>query len=270
MKIIPFLFIFYNLTIVAQQNKIDKKPVNAIIGMVDKRDNNCISEIDRAKKDFKSKEVYYNIMPNGYIDKDYNRSFPFLTELLKKKGIQFLTSPETDDDSYWIKTNNDSYQIKTNCYYKASNELLNIKYGANFTKNIEKTADSLYVMSRINDEFEYPDEVDDYCLIYPKANEFLNQKNEILKDFISNFKFSNGFVKSKNKRDFFAKTKFIIKRDNSVTNIVIDIKFLNIENQKFENDIITQLRNYIENANWNAAVASGIKINSSFEMNFYN
>ncbi|MGO4773820.1 hypothetical protein ACEN2I_19380 [Flavobacterium sp. W22_SRS_FK3] len=51
---------------------------------------------------------------------------------------------------------------------------------------------------------------------------------------------------------------------------MIDIKFPNIENQKFENDIITQLRNYIENANWNAAVASGIKINSSFEMNFYN
>ncbi|WP_202704184.1 hypothetical protein [Flavobacterium sp. UGB4466] len=269
-KSLLILLALHYLNSEAQENKLEKNTINTIIGLIDKRDLNCSTEIERAKADFKSKEVYYYIQPEGYIDINYNRHFPFLNQLLKKKGIQFLSSKEVEISSFWKETNNGNYPLKTNCYCKASNKLLNIKYGHNFTTKIEQTADSLYVTDRINDIFEYPNEVDHYCIIYPKATDFPDQKFQIQKDFFSNFKFPDGFIHTINKRDFIAKTRLIIRRDNSISDIKIDIEFENPENKKFHSEIISQLTHHIENENWKAATSKGIKVNSSFEINFYN
>ncbi|WP_134092232.1 hypothetical protein [Flavobacterium circumlabens] len=258
------------MAIKAQEQKHEKNAISSIIGIIDKRDLNCAAEIDRAKTDFKSKEVFYYIEPEGYLDINYKRHFPFLNELLKKKGIQFLASQEIEISSFWMETNNEKYSLITNCYYKASNELLNVKYGNNFIKKIEQTADSLYVVSRINDVFDYPNEVDAYCMIYPKAADFLDQKIQIKKDFFSNFKFPVGFIRLTDKRDFIAKTLFTINRDDKVSDIKINLEFENPQNQKFYNDIVNQLIHFIKNAKWKAAISSGVKVNSSFKINFYN
>lgn len=255
---------------IAQVNNLDKNTINTIIGVIDKRDVNCKSEIERAKMDFRFQEIFYYIEPEGYLDSDSKRHHPYLNKLLKKRGIEFRESPETEFSLFHIGDDVESYPAITNCYYKASNELLNIKYGSNFTKDIEKTADSMYVMSRIDDPFQYPTGVDNYCLVYPKAKDFLDQKIQIRKDFFSNFKYPAGFMRLIYKRDFMAKTMFIINRDDKVSNIKINLEFENSENQKFYNDIVNQLIYFIENAKWQAAVSGGIKVNSSFEINFYN
>ncbi|MCD0466533.1 hypothetical protein [Flavobacterium sp. ENC] len=264
------LVLIHCLAIAAQAQTLTKNAISTIIGIIDKRDLNCASEIERAKTDFKSKEVFYYIEPEGYPDSNHKRHFPFLSELLEKKGIQFSTSKELEIASFWMETANEKYPAITNCYYKASNELLDIKYGYQFTRKIEQTADSLYVISRINDIFDYPNEVDAYCMIYPKAADFLDQKIQIQKDFFSNFKFPAGFIHLTDKRDFIAKTMFIINRDDKVSDIRINIEFENPENQKFNTEIVNQLISFIENAKWKAAVSSGVKVNSSFKINFYN
>ncbi len=172
--------------------------------------------------------------------------------------------------SLWYESNGERYQLTTNCYCKASNELLNLKYGSHFIKNIQKTADSLYVISKLNEVFAYPNEADDYYIIYPKAKEFLDQKIQIQQDFFENFKFPNGFIQSSDKRDFRAKTNFIIKRDSKVSDLNIEIEFKNSKNQKFQEYIVNQLRKFIENANWKAAVSSGVTVDCRFNINFYN
>ncbi|MFD2939982.1 hypothetical protein ACFS3A_08035 [Flavobacterium notoginsengisoli] len=220
--------------------------------------------------DFKFQEIFYYIEGEGYLDIGYNRHHQYLKELLKERQVKFAYSNEPELSLYQIGNDSESYPAITNCYCKASNELLNLKYGRNFTKQIERTADSLYVMNRIEIPFEYPNGVDDYCLIYPNANEFLDQKMQIQKDFFTVFKFPNGFNKTSNQRDFFAKTNFIIKRDSKISDINIEIKFTNPENIKFSDSIINQLRKFIENANWKAAVSSGVIVNSKFDINFYN
>ncbi|MBS7255749.1 hypothetical protein [Flavobacterium branchiicola] len=198
-----------------------------------------------------------------------NRHHPILIDLLRKKGIHFAISPETDNSSYWYSNDTVFYHLTTNCYYKAFNELLNSKYGSNFTQKIERTADSLYVISRIDTPFEYPNGVDNYCKIYPKAEDFLDQKKEILYDFLKNFKFPKGFIQTSS-QDFFAKTNFIIKRNSKISALNIEIKFTNPENQKFKENIFTQIKMFIENANWQAAVSSGVKVDCLFNINFYN
>lgn len=258
------------MTTIAQVNNLDKNTINTIIGVIDKRDVNCKSEIERAKMDFKFHEIFYDIEPEGYIDSDSKRHHPYLKELLKEKQIEFCYSNEPEFSLYRIGNEAESYPAVTNCYYKASNELLNQKYGHNFTKQIERTADSLYVISRIQIPFEYPNGVDNYCMIYPNAAEFLDQKKQIQKDFFTVFRLPSGFIKSINQRDFFAKTNFIIKRDSKISNINIEINFTNPENKKFSDSIVSQLRMFIKNANWKAAVSSGVLVDSNFEINFYN
>lgn len=107
-------------------------------------------------------------------------------------------------------------------------------------------------------------------MIYPNATEFLEQKAQIIKDFFTIFKFPNCFLKSINQRDFFAKTNFLIKTDSKVSYINIEIKFTNFENKKFTDSIVNQLKIFIENANWKAAISIGVLVNSKFEINFYN
>lgn len=267
-----FLIIFIMQILVArsQEKNLDRNSISTIIGVIDKRDSNCLSENERAKMDFKFEEIFYYIEPEEYLDSDYKRHHPYLKKLLKEKQIEFCYSPEVEFSLYRIGNEVESYPAVTNCYYKASNELLNLKYGHNFTKQIERTADSLYVISRIETPFEYPNGVDDYCMIYPNATEFLDQKKQIQKDFFTVFRFPSGFMKTINQRDFFAKTNFIIKRDSKISNINIEINFTNPENKKFSDSIVSQLRMFIKNANWKAAVSSGVLVDSNFEINFYN
>ena len=258
------------LLIKAQESNFDKKPIQTIVGTIDKRDVKCLSEIKRAKLDFKSKEVLYNIIPEGYLDSDYNRHYPYLINLLKEKGIDYSESSEPEFSSIWSSNGSDRYPLVKNCYCKASNELLNSKYGQNFIKNIEKTADSLYVMSRIHIPFEYPYGVDDYCMIYRKAGDFLEQKIQIQKDFFSSFVFPKNFIQSNEKRDFFAKVKLTINKNNSISDIIVKIEFKNQENEKCYSLIADQITEFIEHADWTAAVSNGIKVNSNFDINFYN
>lgn len=269
-KSLTLLLILFSFVIKAQEIESKKDTINTILGKIDRRDLNCSSEIERAKIDFKSKETFYYIQPEGYLDIDANRHRPFLIDLLKKRGIDFVVSPEVEMQYVWHENNGEQYQVKTNCYYKASNELLNLKYGNHFIKNIEKTADSLYVISKLNEVFAYPDEVDDYYIIYPKAKEFLDQKIQIQKDIFENFKFPNDFIQSPDKRDFRAKTSFIIKRDSKIADLNIELEFKNSANQKFKDYIVNQLRTFIENSNWKAAVSSGVTVDCRFNINFYN
>lgn len=269
-KSLSILLILLSLVSKAQEIESEKNAVNTIIGKIDRRDSNCSSEIERAKIDFKSKETFYYIQGDGYLKIGANRHRPFLIEILKKRGIHFDISPEIEENNVWYENNGKIYQLTTNCYYKASNELLNLKYGGHFVKNIEKTADSLYVISRLNEVFLYPDEVDDYYIIYPKAKEFLDQKNQILNDFFTDFKFPYSFTHSLNERDFFAKTNFIINKDSKISDLNIEIEFKNSENQKFQDYITNQLRKFIENATWKAAVSGGVTVDCRFNINFYN
>lgn len=269
-KLFVLLLIIQILFVKAQEKKLDKHSIKTIIGRIDKRDVKCLSEINRAKVDFKSQEVLYDIIPEGYLDSDYNRHYPYLINLLKEKEIDFRQSYEPEFSSFWSSDDQNRYPLITNCYCKASNELLNAKYGQKFIKNIEKTADSLYVISRIDIPFEYPNGVDDYCLIYPKAGDFLDQKIQIQKDFFSSFVFPKKFIQSNEKRDFFVKTKFTINRDNSVSNISIVIEFKNPKNEEFSKYITDQITTLIKHADWQAAVSNGIKVNTNFDINFYN
>lgn len=252
----------------AQENNLKKNSIQTVIGAIDKRDVNCLSEIKRAKVDFKNHEVFYELIPEGYLDNDYDRHYPHLIKLLQEKRIDFCET--YDFDSCWSSDDENRYLLVTNCYCKTSNELLNLKYGKNFTKNIERTADSLYVLSRIDIPFEYSNGVDDYCKIYPKAVDFLDQKIQIQKDFFSFFVFPEKFIQSDDKRDFFAKAKFTINRDNSVSNILVKIEFKDKKNEHFHDLIVGQITKFIKHADWQAAVSNGIKVNSNFDINFYN
>lgn len=269
-RLIIFLFLIQLFYVRSQKSVSDKNSINTIIGIIDKRDSKCLFEIEKAKIDFKTQEILYEIMPEGYRDASYGRHHIILGQLLKKKGIHFLQSQEPEFDLFWTGTDEENYQSKTNCYCKSFNALLNLKYGHDFTKNIKHTADSLYVMSRINVPFKYPDGTDNYCMIYPSAKEFLDQKVQIQKDFFSNFKFPKEFISTEEKRDFMAKTKFIISKENTVSGIDIKIKFKNPTNQKFQDYFFEKITNFIEKANWSAAVSCEIKVNSIFEINFYN
>ncbi|KIO54816.1 hypothetical protein [Flavobacterium hibernum] len=268
-KPLTIVLIIYSFIIQAQQ-QLDKNVVNTIIGEVDKRDSNCLTEIERAKNDFKSKETYYYIEPEGYLNMNTYRSHSFLQELLQKRRIDFSHSQELELSSFWNESNDQRYQLKTNCYCKASNELLNRKYGINFIEKTEKMADSLYVISRLNEVFNYPDDVDDYYIIYPKAKDFLNQKIEIQKDFFTKFKFPNTFIHSPNKDNFLIKTDFVIQRNSKISCLNIEVEFKNPQNQKFKDDIILQIKKFIENANWKAAMSSGVAVDCRFKMIFTN
>ncbi|WP_433833170.1 hypothetical protein [Flavobacterium anhuiense] len=267
-KLFAILFIIHIVFMKAQERKLDKYSIKTIIGRIDKRDVNCLSEIKRAKIDFKKQEVLYELIPEGYLDSDYNRHYSHLIGLLKEKGINF--SESRDLDPSWILDDETKYPLLSNCYCKASNELLKEKYGQNFIKNITKTADSLYVMSRIEIPFEYPFGVDDYCLVYPKAGDFVEQKIEIQKDFFSSFIFPKNFIQSSERRDFYAKTTFTINRNNTISKISVKIKFKNSKNEEFNNFLINQISEFVKHANWQAAVSDGIKVNCNFNITFYN
>ncbi len=258
------------LLVKAQEKNLDKNSIQTIIGKIDIRDIKCLSEIKKAKQSFKHIEILYDIIPEGYIDSDYKRHYPYLKKLLKEKGIDFYESHDFDSSSFWMSDGESKYTLVTNCYCKASNELLNLKYGTHFIRDIKKSADSLYVMSRIDIPFDYPFGVDNYCMIYPKAGDFFDQKLQIQKDFFSYFVLPKNFIQSNEKRDFFAKTKFRINKDNSISNITVDIEFKNRLNEEFYNLIADQIINFIKNADWTAAVSNNIKVNSNFNINFYN
>ena len=128
------LFLIQILSVKSQENKFDRNSVITIIGVIDKRDTTCLSEIERAKMDFKSQEIFYYIEPEGYLDSDSKRHHPYLIELLKKRKINFYNSNEPEFSIAYNGNDTETYPVLTNCYYKASNELLNLKYGRLFTK----------------------------------------------------------------------------------------------------------------------------------------
>jgi hypothetical protein len=89
-KLFTLLFIIQILLVKAQEKKLDKNSVQTIIGVIDKRDTNCLTEIKQAKIDFKTQEIFYELIPEGYLDSDYNRHYPQLIRLLKEKGIKII------------------------------------------------------------------------------------------------------------------------------------------------------------------------------------
>ncbi|WP_281310533.1 hypothetical protein [Flavobacterium flavigenum] len=85
-RLFIFLFLLQLFYSRSQEKKSDKNSINTIIGILDKRDSKCLSEIEKAKTDFKTQEILYEIIPEGYLDASYGRYHIILGELLKKKG----------------------------------------------------------------------------------------------------------------------------------------------------------------------------------------
>lgn len=59
-KLFTLLFIIQILFLKAQEKNLDKNSFQTIIGVIDKRDTNCLTEIKRAKIDFKTKKSSTN------------------------------------------------------------------------------------------------------------------------------------------------------------------------------------------------------------------
>jgi hypothetical protein len=271
MKYFLFFILIINLPCLAQvSNTVDTNKLKTIIGEVDSRDKECTSQIAKAEKDFKIKEVYFYIIPDGYLMPSASRHHIILAQLLKEKGIAFGSI--NDMGIIWHIKGKETYPAKLTCYEEAHNKLLDLKYGEGFAKGIEKKADSLYVMSRINDVFKYPYEVDCYnhsqqdCLVYPKAKDFLEEKAQIKSDFKDSFKFPQGFLLKDNENEFTAHCSFVIRRGSGVSDINIDVGIHNPENVKFSENLEKQITAFITNANWKPATAAGITVNTHFEI----
>nr|WP_294936376.1 hypothetical protein [uncultured Flavobacterium sp.] len=260
--ILIFMMLFLSCT---SKKLISGNNFTTIIGGVDKSDTKCLSEVNQAKSDFKKKEVY-SYISGGCTSLKSTRYHPEFKELLHEKNIEFRweSGPETET----ILKDGKPYILNFSCYQRAMNKMIEKKYGADFILNLEKQADSLYVLRRTDEVFSYA-HIDDTLVVYVKSKAYRGMRTQINNDFLHDFKIPDGFLDTGEKNNFVSAVQFTIYKDGSISDFVIKTTFKNPGNNKFKAYFEKEIIAFLKGSQWKAATVHKITVHSSMPLTLH-
>ena len=147
------------------------------------------------------------------------------------------------------------------------NETIKNKIKKVFINSLEEKADRTYLNKNINKVYYSMDEYDE-TLFYPNAKSIETQRDDIKKDFFSNFKYPKGFHFNHKKYVGRSSVEFILYRNGKIKNIIIDTEFEQKNNNKFIPYFDNEIRKFVTKIKWLPRKQRGIKLNAGLGLWF--
>ncbi|MBA6157371.1 hypothetical protein H3Z83_12710 [Tenacibaculum sp. S7007] len=228
-----------------------KKDKNVEVVVID---TTCINQRKRARNDIeKGKMTYFYYMG---MFKMY-RSNTEMTELLSEHNIGIDSTLTT----CFAPVPGFEYY----CYEKEMQSAINKKYGKDFIDSLRLQAEKTYVSKHPNKIYKFED--CDTIARYPSALNYKEHFDNYEIDYFKNFKYPKGY-KFKNEKSYsYTTADFILHKDGSIDDIVVETTFQNSENEKYRELFDKRMTEFIKKTEWIPAKSAGITVNS--EMPIY-
>jgi hypothetical protein len=212
-------------------------------------DTVCINQKERAKKDIDDGKLtyfYYMGMVEMY------RSNTEMTELLSKYNIGI--------DSTLTTCFAPAPGFEYYCYEKEMRTAINKKYGESFIDSLRLKAEKKYVSKYPNNIYEFED--CDTIARYPRATNYKEHFDNYELDYFKNFKYPKRY-KYKNEKSYsYTTADFILHKDGSITDIVVETTFQNPENEKYRELFDKRMTDFIKKTEWIPAKSARVIVNS--------
>ena len=236
-----------------KNSKLDS--LKTIIGKISTKDTSCLRQIDLAQEKVDKDSLTYYLYMSQL---SYGRHLEEFKKLLKPYGIDcevFLTSCLGHGKG------------RRYCYVDFMNETIKNKFKKGFIDSLEAKADRTYLNKNINKVYYSMDEYDE-TLFYPNAKSIETQRDDIKKDFFSNFKYPKGFDFNHKKYVGRSSLEFILYRNGKIKNIIIDTEFEQKNNNKFIPYFDNEIRKFVTKIKWLPRKQRGIKLNAGLGLWF--
>ncbi len=216
-------------------------------------DTVCINQRKRAKSDIdKGKLTYFYYMGMVKIFRS-NRE---MAELLSKFNIGI--------DSTHTTCFRPALGFEYYCYENEMRIAIDKKYGNNFIDSLRFQAEKKYVLKNPNKIYKFED--CDTIARYPRATNYKEHFDNYELDYFKNFNYPKGYIYKNEKFYSYTTADFILHKDGSITNIVIETSFQNPNNEKFRKLFDKRMSDFIKKTKWIPARSAGIIVNSIMEI----
>nr|WP_321225929.1 hypothetical protein [uncultured Psychroserpens sp.] len=217
-------------------------------------DTSCINQRKRAKAKINNGKLtyfYYMGMVEMY------RSNNEMKDLLSKYGIGI--------DSTLTTCFAPAPGFEYYCYEDEMRKGVAQKFGEKFIDSLRNIAEKKYVQKHPNKIYAFED--CDTIARYPSASNFKEHFDNYKEDYFKSFKYPKEY-KFKNENSYsYTTADFILHKDGSITDIVIETTFQNPDNNKFAELFDKRMIDFIRKTKWIPAKSAGILVDS--EMPIY-
>lgn len=217
-------------------------------------DSLCTAETKRAKIDINKNKLVYTYLL-GMVDT--YRSDKEMDSLLLKYSIT------TSEELYYCTVPWE----KQNCYGKEMEIEISKRYGTKFIDSLRQKAEDIFIKKHRNDTFKFED--CDMTSRYYGTDDYSEFFDKYKRDFFKEFKYPENFKYKNEKYYSYTSADFILHKDGSISNLVIDTTFQNKENEKFRKEMEKQVENFVRKAKWRPATARGTIVNSEMSLTFH-
>lgn len=211
-------------------------------------DTSCINQRKRALKDISKGKLTYFFMGSDIMYRSNNE----MKKLLAKYNIgvdsTFTTSiaPPPGFEYY--------------CYENEMRTAIETQFGNKFIDSLRLQAEKKYVL-------KYPDKIYkfqdcDTIARYPRASNYREHFDNYRIDYFKDFKYPEGYKFKNEKYYSYTTAEFILYKDGSISDIVIETTFQNPRNEKYRELFDSKMAEFIKNTDWIPAKSAGIIVNS--------
>lgn len=239
MKKNMFLFAFLNCILVfSQLDSLQRERLEMQLKIYEEK---CTKDSNRALEDSKTKTIYYFSIPapNG---EEFLQEKEF-SEILKPHGIIF--------GGTWMGSDLAGYYTSQQCYYSKMTKLAEDKFGESFFEDKIQLALELFIKNN-------PDRIFDY-----RHDDLIFTKNNFEIDLWNKFKLPKNYIRRKENGKFSKiYASFTINKNGKSENVEFETDFINVDNLKFEKQILSSIKNQILNYKWKPNTYKGFAVKS--------
>lgn len=210
-------------------------------------DTSCINQRNRAKKDISNGMLTY-----FYMGRIKYRSNIEMNELLAKYNIGV--------DSTLTTSIAPPPGFEYYCYENEMMTAIETQFGKKFIDSLRSKAEKKYVLKYPDKIYEFHD--CDTIARYPRASNYREHFDNYKIDYFKNFKYPEGYKFKNEKYYSYTTAEFILYKDGSISDIVIETTFQNPSNEKYRELFDSKMAEFIKKTEWIPAKSAGIIVNS--------
>ena len=213
----------------------------------------CNEDKIRAINDSKTRTIYYINLAAPY-DYDLLQKNE-LSEILKKYNIEF--------GGTWMGSDLAGFYTSESCYMITMTKIAIEKYGEEFFNEKINEALKIFIKKNPNKVFDYRTEkIDHSAKILGVKDE---EQSKILKNwFWKKYKLPKDYISKKNEEYYsYILASFIIDQKGKISNIEVEAKIQNPDNQKHKEYFEKSFKEYIENLKWKPSIYNGFKVKNN-------
>jgi hypothetical protein len=223
--------------------------IATIIGKVGTTDENCLWEIEYAKKMIKEKGLTYFVYGNGI---SYGQHADILKPMLAPYNIKCERISGPGNCIPLINS-------RPNCSLDYMNAIVKAKFKEGFVDSLEAVAFKIYVKKFKDDT--YNDITFNKHIFYPAAKSYETQRQDCQLNFIKGFKYPEKFNLSDSLPAWEANVSLLIQKNGNLKIDDITVDFKDKQNNNFRAYFKDKIKQFILRSEWIPLQVEGYKLN---------